>query len=563
MACNGVTGHCPRSHVVLVDESSCQSARGSGSSTWALAHESVFLRFAVEGAFTELNGTTYIDHLAHRYGVQPEGALNAFISRHDGQLYLDERVCLNSLAEQYGAPLEVSFLPLITKQIVQMHTYAEAARLAAGYQGSFVYAYATKANFAEEVVRTALQSGAHYETSSAADIIIAHQLWRQGVLRADQYMFCNGSKDLGYRKAILALREAGHEQLISIVDDLDELAYLSSHCQVPMQFGVRVRFDIGDVDPDHPGGERFGLTHSEIDSAVAMLVGTQHSIVMYHAMVGSQIEDAHVWKIQLSSAVDRYAALAHRIPTLRMFNFGGGMPTDSYQLDFQFDCQAFLQTLMSALVDACAQYGTPHPELVGEFGRYTVGSHTVYLMEVGAVKPGRGGAPDWYLLNGSLMVSLPDMLIVEGQQFIVLPLNEWHLPTRPVRLAGRYTCDTDDFYPRPGQPPLLLPNGGEGTILAFFGVGAYQQMLSGRGGAHHCLTPEMRRITIEADGDELVVRETPPQHLSDIMSLLGYNNATLDLGVRRDEQNAERSIVRSFRMPVKRSARMWKRARPI
>jgi len=184
-------------------------------------------------------------------------------------------------------------------------------------------------------------------------------------------------------------------------------------------------------------------------------------------------------------------------------------------------------------------------------------------MEVGAVKPGRGGAPDWYLLNGSLMVSLPDMLIVEGQQFIVLPLNEWHLPARPVRLAGRYTCDTDDFYPRPGQPPLLLPNGGEGTILAFFGVGAYQQMLSGRGGAHHCLTPEMRRITIEADGDQLVVRETPPQHLSDIMSLLGYNNATLDLGNRREEQPAERSIVRSFRMPVKRNARMWKRARPI
>ena len=563
MACNGDQTHRPRTNVLLVDQSSCQYARGPGSSTWCLIPRSVFLRFACEGALTELNGTTYIDHLAHRYGVQPEGQLNAFIARHDGQLYLDERVCLNALAEQYGAPLEVSYLPLITKQVHQMQTYAAAARTAAGYTGAFVYAYATKANFAEEVVRTALQSGAHYETSSAADIIIAHQLWRQGVLPADRYMFCNGSKDLGYRKAILALREAGHELLIPIVDDLDELAYLSSHCHVPMQFGVRVRFDIGDVDPDHPGGERFGLTHSEIDSAIAMLAGTQHRIVLYHAMVGSQIEDAHVWKIQLSAAVERYAALAHKLPSLHMFNFGGGMPTDSYQLDFSFDCQAFLQTLMTALADACAEHGVAHPDLVGEFGRYTVGSHTVYLMEVGAVKAGRGGAPDWYLLNGSLMVSLPDTLIVEGQQFIILPLDEWHLPARPVRLAGRYTCDTDDFYPRPGQPPLLLPNGGEGMVLAFFGVGAYQQMLSGRGGAHHCLTPEMRRVIIEADGDQLVVRETPPQHLSDIMSVLGYNNATLELGSRRDLQPAERTTVRSFRMPVKRSARMWKRTRPV
>jgi hypothetical protein len=51
--------------------------------------------------------------------------------------------------------------------------------------------------------------------------------------------------------------------------------------------------------------------------------------------------------------------------------------------------------------------------------------------------------------------------------------------------------------------------------------------------------------------------------LSDIMSLLGYNNATLDLGSRRDVQTAERAAVRSFRMPVKRSARMWKRTRPV
>jgi arginine decarboxylase len=179
-------------------------------------------------------------------------------------------------------------------------------------------------------------------------------------------------------------------------------------------------------------------------------------------------------------------------------------------------------------------------------------------MEVGAVKAGRGGAPDWYLLNGSLMVSLPDTLIVEGQQFIVLPLDDWHMPVRPVRLAGRYTCDTDDYYPRSGQAPLFLPVSGERSVLAFFGIGAYQQMIAGRGGAHHCLTPEMRRIIIEYEDDTLVLRETPAQHLNDIMVTLGYHRDTIELRRNAATESADRT-ARVVRMPARRYVRPMRR----
>ncbi len=506
-----------------------------------------------------MNGQTFLDHLNNRHNVPAEGPINSFISRRDGHLILDDRINLNDLMARYGAPLEVAYLPLITRQVHQMLAWAEAAQYATGYDGQFYYAYATKANFAEEVVRVALQAGAHYETSASADIIIAHQLWRQGVLPGDRYMFCNGSKDATYCKAMVSLREAGYERMIPIVDDLDELDYLIRNCHAPLQLGVRVRFDIGDVDPDHPGGERFGLTHAEIDTAVQMVAGTPHAIVLYHVMVGSQMEDATVWRIRLSAAVERYAELAARVPSLRFFNFGGGMPTDAYDIGFTFDYDGFLRGIMQTMRSECQARQVAVPHLVGEFGRYTVASHSLYMMEVGAVKSGRGGAPDWLLLNGSLMVSLPDTLIVEGQSFIVLPLDQWHQPVRPVRLAGRYTCDTDDFYPRPGQPPLVLPSGGEGMVVAFFGVGAYQQMLSGRGGAHHCLTPEMRRIVIEADGDNLVVRDVPAQQLNDIMHLLGYPQATLDLPLNRTVESNERVGVRPLRMPVRRTTRVWRR----
>lgn len=506
-----------------------------------------------------MNGHTYIEHMRQHYGVSADGSLNGFISRRDGQLFLDDRINLNELIQQYGAPLEVAYLPLITRQIDAMNAMVATAQAATQYAGDFFYAYATKANFAEEVVRTALQSGAHYETSASADIIIAHQLWRQGVLANDRYMFCNGSKDSVYRDAMIALREAGYDRIVPIIDDLAELAYLIRHCKQPLLLGVRARFDIGDVDADHPGGERFGLTAAEIQSAIAMLAGTAHQLVLYHAMVGSQMEDAHAWRVRLGASVDAYAALAARVPSLRFFNFGGGMPTDAYVINFSFDYQGFLQGVMQAMQHACAHNGVAVPHLVGEFGRYTVASHSVYLMEVGAVKAGRGGAPDWYLLNGSLMVSLPDTLIVEGQQFIVLPLEDWHKPVHAVRLAGRYTCDTDDYYPRSGQPPLMLPASGEQTVLAFFGIGAYQQMISGRGGAHHCLTPEMRRVIIEREDDSLVLRETPAQHLNDIMVTLGYHRATIELQRPHGAESSDRASSRVVRMPARRMIRPVRR----
>lgn len=478
---------------------------------------------------------TYLDYLRNRYGIEDHGMLTDFLSRRDGRLLLADRIDLNAMVARYGAPLEVAYCPLITEQVERMLGWAGAARERSGYAGSFFYAYATKANFAEEVVRTALAAGAHYETSAAADVMIAHHLWRQGVLAPERYIFCNGSKEDTYIDAIVALRQAGYQRVVPILDDLRELDALLERCQAPLMLGVRERHAADTVSPSHPGGERFGLTAEEIAQVVERLEGTPHRLVVYHAMVGSQIEDVDGWLARLERSAAAYCRLRRRVPTLRAFNFGGGMPTSAYALDFDFDFAGFLERLMRALAATCAAFEVPQPDLIGEFGRYTVAAHNVFLLEVGSVKPGQpdpalaaGATLPWYLVNGSLMVSLPDSMIVEGQQFIVLPLERWETPAREVRLAGRRTCDSDDIFPRPSQPPLVMPAEGEGLVVALFGVGAYQQMIAGRGGAHHCLSPEMRRIIIEQDGDALVVREVAPQSLDAIMGLLGYAREPLE-----------------------------------
>jgi arginine decarboxylase len=68
----------------------------------------------------------------------------------------------------------------------------------------------------------------------------------------------------------------------------------------------------------------------------------------------------------------------------------------------------------------------------------------------------------------------------------------------------------------------MLPDVGAGLIIAVCGVGAYQQMISGRGGAHHCLSPEATRVIISMVNGRLVSRVVPQQDQATIMELLGY-----------------------------------------
>lgn len=93
-------------------------------------------------------------------------------------------------------------------------------------------------------------------------------------------------------------------------------------------------------------------------------------------------------------------------------------------------------------------------------------------------------------------------------------------------LGGRRTCDSDDFYPRPGDPPLVLPLIGPQADpplhVAFFGTGAYQAMLSGEGGAHHCLAPEAPKVIIEERDGALTTTVIPEQRWEDVLVDLGY-----------------------------------------
>lgn len=451
---------------------------------------------------TASGAATYLDWLRARFPRQvgADGRLNDFLAVRDGHLHFRD-LDLYALAGEYGSPLELVYTPLIAERVRAMIGHFAAARDAVGYRGGFIYANATKANVAEEVIRHALLGGAHYETSSSYDIDIARLLWRHGLLPGDRLIINNGFKIAAYADNIKALRREGYANLLPVFDSPEEIAAFADF-ELPIPVGLRQRIDHGVTSRAALDGveSRFGMGFAEVQAQAARLAALPHlPLRLYHAMLGSQLEDEAAFVASLLFAAECYCTLRRDHPTLEHFDFGGGVPVP-YSLDFDFDYGHFARLLLGGVREVCARFGVPEPTIVGEFGRYTTAEHGAHLFRVIAEKPTARGDARWYIVDSSLMVALPDSWGI-GQKFIVLPLNGYDRPPQHAWLGG-LTCDSDDVYREADEPGYLtLPASrpDEPLYLGFFCTGAYQEMLSGVRGVHHCLLPEAKELIIERD----------------------------------------------------------------
>lgn len=466
---------------------------------------------------------TYADYLHARYGawIGPDGRLNDYLSVRDGHLCFRD-LDLFALPRAYGSPLELVYTPLIEERVRGMIALFAAARAELGYRGGFVYANASKANVAEEVIRHALLAGAHHETSSTYDVDIARLLWRHGVLPPDRLVINNGFKVPSYAENIIALRREGYANVVPVFDSAAEIdAFIG--LELPTMVGLRQRIERGvtSLAELERVESRFGMGFAELRAQADRLAALPNlTFTLYHAMLGSQLDDEDAFLASLLVAVECYCVLKARHPTLEYFDFGGGMPV-GYRLDFAFDYARFVQRFLAAVQEVCARHGVPEPTIVGEFGRYTTADHGAHLFKVVATKETARDDACWYLVDSSLMVSLPDAWGI-GQKFIVLPLNGYDRPIRRVWLGG-LTCDSDDVYKEVDEPGYLtLPEAGDELYLGFFGTGAYQEMLSGVRGVHHCLLPEAKELIVERDATGEHHRLMHAQTSRNVLSVLGY-----------------------------------------
>lgn len=459
---------------------------------------------------------------------------NHFLRAADGELWMDQ-LNLTKLIVQKGyanlgrtltSPTEIVYLPMIRKKVRDLQDAFARAIETLGYPGKFHYVYASKANAAEEVVRTILGTGANYEFSSWMDIEIARQMCREGHLTGNQFILCNGFKPAGSRySAELIKFQQDHGRVIPIIDSPDELAPLIE-AGIPMEVGLRLKCygDQHNAEEMDALNIRFGMEVEVIHQMAERIAAAPHlSLVMVHAMVGGQLTEMDEFLARLATPMQVYADLARKYPSLRYFNYGGGLPV-GLTLDFAFDYEVFAGRLLGAFQQVCAAAQVPPPDVLGEMGRYTVAEHGAHIFRIKAVKNNRSTYP-WYIIDGSIMSSFPDVWAL-AEHFIVLPLNHLDKPFQQVQLGG-ITCDSDDVYPpKKSHSPLYLPVETEDLYIAFFGVGAYQEMLGGVGGSKHCVIPEADEVVVDLDPrGEPVFEVLPGQGSAQVLKNLGYKIA--------------------------------------
>lgn len=472
----------------------------------------------------------YVDHLRATHGLIDQ-QITDLLTLRDGQLWFRDLNLMQLIAE-HGTPLEVSYLPVITDRVRTMIDLFERARQDTGYRGQFVYAYASKANVNEEVVTTALAAGAHYESSSAFDLDIVRLLRGRSLLRDDRLVICNGYKLAAYAAKILQLRAEGLTGIMPVLDNPGELPQFQ-RAEGPLLMGVRQRIESGvaSIDDLDRVDSRFGMDFQRLSELCEQIDTSPNlELALYHTMFGSQLEDEVQFLASLRFAAECYARLKQRHPSLRYLDFGGGVPV-AYRIGFHFDYAGFARRLLETIREVCTAHGVEEPAIIGEFGRYTAAEHGFHLFEIVVEKPTSRPGASWYLIDGSLMVALPDIWAL-GQEFIVLPINGYDRECHSVWFGG-LTCDSDDEYRGPKDTgdfftmPRMLP--GEPLYIGFFATGAYQEMLSGVRGAHHCLMPEAKELIIEHVGEaEHAVRSWPEQTSEEILDMLGYGRHSLD-----------------------------------
>ena len=252
----------------------------------------------------------------------PDGyRFNSYLVMRNGNLYmedlnlpqvLDNGPEIQGLEQTLPSPLELVYLPLIRRQIKHMNETFAAAIAATGYGGRFLYAYASKANAAEEVIRTTLGAGAHHEMSSTVDVSIARIMIGRGLLPPDRLVICNGFKGPGtdYSRNIIRLRD-DHEQIIPVLEDLDELSPLIS-CGKYFDVGLRQKTygPNETLDAMEAANSRFGMDLDTIWKAAGYIAAAPNlNLRLYHAMVGSQITDKEAFVDYLSPGIEVYAPL--------------------------------------------------------------------------------------------------------------------------------------------------------------------------------------------------------------------------------------------------------------
>lgn len=439
----------------------------------------------------------------------------------DDELYFHD-INLMELVETFGTPLRFTYMPIISKKIQQAKLMFQKAMLKHNYRGSYKYAYCTKSSHFKHVLEEALKNDIHLETSSAFDMPIIEHLEKKGMITKDIFILCNGFKKQMYMQYIVDLIHDGFHNLIPILDNKEEFNFYNNELEIPCKLGIRIATE---EKPDFPFyTSRLGIRYEDIIDFYNTKIknNPNFKMVLLHFFVNSGIRDTPYYWNELEKNVELYCKLKKINPDLQYLDIGGGLPFKD-SLTFDYDYEYMISEIINRIKQICTEHQVQEPDIITEFGSYTVAESGGTLFKVIGRKQ-QNDREKWLMLDGSLMTTLPDIWAL-GQRFILLPLNNWDETYERVNLGG-LTCDSLDFYNNDAHiNSIFMPKTRKLQYIGFFHTGAYQETLSGTGGIHHCLMPTPRHVIIRKNRDETLSYDVKDeeQNSKQVLKILGYN----------------------------------------
>lgn len=431
-----------------------------------------------------------------------------------------------SIIKKHGTPLKLTYLPNIGEKIKQARNWFRLAIRRHGYRGKYVYCYCTKSSHFKFVLDEVLEHDAQLETSSAFDIDLIRQLFKQHKIKKTHTIVHNGYKPQAYLEGIAGLINDGFNHTITVFDNLQELeAFDLLVSAEKVQVGLRMATE------EEPNFEfytsRLGIRQSELLNFYKEKVATnsKFELKMLHFFVDTGIKDTIYYWSELKKGIKIYCSLKKLCPSLSCLNIGGGLPIRN-SLSFEYDYSYMIGEIVALIKDSCVEAGIDEPDIYTEFGKYTVGESGATIFSVIGKKQ-QNDAEQWYMLDNSLISTLPDAWGLK-ERFILLPINHWHKEYQRVNLGG-ISCDNADYYNSEAHSnqvylPVYEEEKDEPLYLGFFHTGAYQENLSGYGGLKHCMLPSPKHILLDRDEDGNLVEKQimPEQDVESMLKILGY-----------------------------------------
>jgi arginine decarboxylase len=439
------------------------------------------------------------------------------------ELYFHD-ISLMDIIKEHGTPLKLSYLPKIGQNIKKAKKMFKHAMKKHKYNGDYMYCYCTKSSHFSFVVEEALDNNVHIETSSAYDLEIVRSLQQKGKIDKDIFIICNGFKRPLYKEYVADIVNEGYENCIPVLDNLNEIDYYVEHVKNPLQVGIRVAAD------EEPNFEfytsRLGIRYSDVNQLFEEKIkpNPNISLKMLHFFIHWGISDSAYYWSELSRFIFKYCELKKKCPELDTIDIGGGFPIKT-SLQFEFDYDYIVDQIVQNIKWICDRNHVPTPNIVTEFGSYTVGESGATIYSVLDTKL-QNDKELWYMIDGSFITHIPDSYGM-NQKYIMLAINHWNELYHRVNLGG-LTCDSMDYYNSEAHSSeVFLPmmDNGEPLYLGFFHTGAYQESMGGYGGIQHCLIPQPKHIIIDKVGkSEKITIEvfSEEQSSKSMLNLLGY-----------------------------------------